>query len=135
MAGRYTRQEVMSMNRLELTDAINRQACLLLENERVATRSLLPMGGDEPDNPYAEALLVDVPGDLYQPENVWSRHGQRIEFQPWLWRLGTTKAINCYAKQYAQRHGPDSFPLHEFTMQRRRLGNRVHKRHQRQKPV
>jgi len=128
----YTQAEVTAMSPEELTAAINREAVRLLHSEEGVSATIIPFTGDRlKNNPFATALLADVPDDRYKPDNVWRvKANGEIEFAEWLWRVGTAPAMNRFAHNYSSTKKPSDpeFPIEAFAEQRRRVRNRGHKR-------
>lgn len=128
----YTQAEVTAMSPEELTAAINREAVRLLHSKEGVSATIIPFTGDRlRNNPFATALLANVPDDRYKPDNVWRvKANGEIEFAEWLWRVGTAPAMNRFAHNYSSTKKPSDpeFPIEAFAEQRRRVRNRGHKR-------
>lgn len=133
-----TAEEVTALDAQQLTDILNKDAETLL-GKRARSKTTIPFDGATMNNPYAAALTHQVPLNLYVPNNVFHRDAQRnVVFEPWLWRLGTTPAMNAYAKHYntingALENGTKAFPIDEWNSQKRRVRNRGYKRRQRER--
>lgn len=128
----YTHAEVTRMSPEQLTDAINREAVRLLHTKDAITKTTIPFKGDQlRNNPFATALLAEVPDERYKQANVWrTKADGSIEFAEWLWRVGTVRAINRFAANYDSTKKPSdpAFPREEFGRQLRQVRNRGHKR-------
>jgi hypothetical protein len=127
----FSQDEVRVMSQAEMTEALNDCAEELLQTPHARSKTLTPFDGQcLENNPYAVSLTVEVPKDIYRPDNVYVVTDAGIVFRPWIWRLGTTKAINRYAKFY-NRLNSNKFPLDAFLKEKHRVRDRGYKRMQR----
>ena len=130
-----------ALSAAELTEIVNEGAVALL-GKQARSKATIPFTGNPRNNPYAAALMMPVPLSLYVPSNVWHRDEQgNAVFEPWLWRLGTTPAMNLFSRHYntinsgGDANSPRAFPLDEWNQQKRRVRNRGYKRNQRERAL
>ena len=82
----------------------------LLQTTKAATKTTIPFDGNPLRNPFAKALMSEVPSDMYTPRNVWTMGANgTIAFQPWLWRFCSACALNRLVEYYNHVNVGDGF--------------------------
>jgi hypothetical protein len=135
----YTAAELAAMgdDQVVFTRCILSSASAILNQtiQQEANEKSLPLCPNEKNNEFAVALMSPVPLDPYKRGNVWwVDEANQIHFQPWMYRLAFTKAVNLFEQNYNRvNRGQTPFPKQYFMEQIRRIKTRGYQRRCRQR--